>query len=64
MGKEKANNSISALFSSKEEFLKKMAIPIYENENGVLCFQFNEVIEALTRIYMENNFGTIISKKV
>lgn len=41
-----------------------MAIPIYENENGVLCFQFNEVIEALTRIYMQNNFGTVISKKV
>ena len=64
MGKEKANNSISALFASKEEFLKQMAIPIYENENGVLCFQFNEVIEALTRIYMQNNFGTVISKKV
>lgn len=63
MGKEKAHDSISALCSSKEELLKTMKIPIYENEEGVLCFQFHEVIESLTRIYMKNNFGAIVNDK-
>jgi hypothetical protein len=40
-----------------------MAIPIYENENGILCFQFHEVIEALTRIYLQNQVNEEIKSK-
>lgn len=40
-----------------------MSIPIYENEDGVLCFQFNEVIEALTKAYLKDNLGAVKSKK-
>ena len=40
-----------------------MAIPIYENENGVLCFQFHEVIEGLTRIYIQNSLNEEIKSK-
>lgn len=51
------------MFASREEFLKSLNIPIYENENGVLCFQFHEVIEALTRTYIQNNLGEKIKSK-
>ncbi len=40
-----------------------MAIPIYENQNGILCFQFHEVIEALTRIYIQNNIQEDVKSK-
>lgn len=40
-----------------------MAIPIYENEDGILCFQFHEVIEALTKIYIKNKVNVQINEK-
>ena len=40
-----------------------MAIPIYENEDGILCFQFHEVIEALTKIYIKNRINLQINSK-
>lgn len=58
-----AQEEFRELFASKEDFLKRMSIPIYENEDGVLCFQFNEVIEALTKAYLKDNLGSVKSKK-
>lgn len=32
--------------------MKRTNLTVYENENGVLSFQFHETIKALTRIYL------------
>ena len=42
---------------TKQSFLKSLEIPIYEDENGVLSFQFHEVVEALTRIVLKQKMG-------
>ena len=60
---QQAQDNLTELYSSREDFLKELRIPIYENENGVLCFQFNEVIEALTRIYIQKLIGSKIKAK-
>ena len=60
---KQAQDNLTELYSSREDFLKELRIPIYENENGVLCFQFNEVIEALTRIYIQKLIGSKIKAK-
>lgn len=41
--------------------MKSLNIPIYEDEHGVLSFQFHEVIEALTRIVLNQKAGKTLN---
>lgn len=43
---------------TKQSFLKSLQIPIYEDEQGILSFQFHEVVEALTRVVVTQKMGT------
>jgi hypothetical protein len=50
------------MLMQKEKFMKRMNIRVYENEFGVLSFQFHEVIKALTKIYLEDSRGFKIAE--
>ena len=53
----KVNKEELLSHDTKQSFLKSLEIPIYEDESGVLSFQFHEVVEALTRIVVKQKMG-------
>jgi hypothetical protein len=54
----KVNKEELLSHETKQSFLKSLKIPIYEDESGVLSFQFHEVVEALTRIVVKQKMGS------
>ena len=43
--------------SPNRPFLNSLSLPIYEHDNGILCFQFHEVVEGLTKIILKKKNG-------
>ena len=37
---------------------------MYENEEGEYCFQFNDVIESVAKMYLEKKFRYVIQEKI